>query len=508
MASRKTFKLCGCRDEQTGRVLGRRCPKLRRRNGQWSPHHGTWSYQLELPPNADGTRRNPLRRGGFASQDTAEAEITQVVELLGISKVTQIQSKIADFIVETVKTSRKLPDADTVRRKVRTGQRLDQRILLGDWLDIWLNGKKKISEGTRARYASDIKLYLKPYLGHIPVEELRVADIADMFDAIEEYNDVIREARVSDDPALRVKVKWRRVVNPPTMRNIQATLRHALNIAIKHERLIDFNPAAIVELPPATRPKPLIWTDERVTAWKTAHAAHLTAVRERAGGKRINVIETYIGAPRPSPVMVWTPEQTSRFLDQTRKHRLYPLYRLIALRGLRRGEACGVRTTEVDLKKGTVGISWQITQLGWNPRQGKPKTDASDRTIDLDTDTIKILRHHRARQNRERLATGLGEAEFFFTDEAGQPLHPAHVTDQFQWLAYEAGLPPIRLHDLRHGAASLMLAAGIDIKIVQHTLGHVTSAYTRDTYTSVYPQLAKDAAEDTAALLISVSEKE
>jgi integrase len=79
--------------------------------------------------------------------------------------------------------------------------------------------------------------------------------------------------------------------------------------------------------------------------------------------------------------------------------------------------------------------------------------------------------------------------------------HPAHVTDQFQWLAYEAGLPPIRLHDLRHGAASLMLAAGIDIKIVQHTLGHVTSAYTRDTYTSVYPQLARDAAENTAAIL-------
>ena len=507
MASAKTFKLCGCRDEQTGRPLGRRCPKLRRRNGQWSPHHGTWTYQLELPPKADGTRRNPLRRGGFTSQDTAEEEITQVLELLAITKIRQKQIKIADLIVETVKTTRKPPDPDTVRRKVRTGQRLDQRILLGDWLDIWLAAKKKISETTRARYASDIKLYLKPYLGHIPVEDLRVADIADMFDAIEEYNDVIREARASDDPSIRAKVKWRRVLNPPTMRNIQATLRHALNIAIKHERLIDFNPAAIVELPPATRPRPLVWTDERVHAWKTTHAAHLAAVRERAGGKRINVIEAYIGAPRPSPVMVWTPEQTRRFLDHARRHRLYLLYRLIALRGLRRGEACGIRTTEVDLRKGTIGISWQITQLGWNPRQGKPKTDASDRTIDLDSETIKISRHHRARQNRERLAAGLGDAEFLFTDEAGQPLHPAHVTDQFQWLAYEAGLPPIRLHDLRHGAASLMLAAGIDIKIVQHTLGHVTSAYTRDTYTSVYPQLAHDAAEDTAALLTSVSEE-
>ncbi|MGH3381647.1 MAG: tyrosine-type recombinase/integrase [Pseudonocardiaceae bacterium] len=501
MASGRMFKQCGCRDSETGRALGQKCPQLRRADGRWSRHHGRWTYQLELPPNADGSRRNPLRRGGFASQDAAEEEITQAVELLAITKVHQKQIKIADLIVATVKTTRALPDPDTVRRKVRTGQSLDKQILLRDWLDIWLAGKKKISETTRARYASDIKLYLKPYLGHVKVEDVRVTDIADMFEAIEEYNDTIREARTSDDPVLREKVKWRRVVNPPTMRNIQATLRHALNIAIKHERLIDFNPAAIVELPPATRPKALVWTDERVAAWTVAHAIHLAAARERANGKRVNVIEVYIGTPRPSPVMVWTPEQTRRFLDQARKHRLFPLYRLIAVRGLRRGEACGVLTTEVDLKNGTVGISWQITQLGWNPHHGKPKTAASDRTIDLDGETTKILRHHRTRQSRERLAAGLGESEFFFTDEAGQPLHPAYVTDQFQWLIYQAGLPPIRLHDLRHGAASLMLAAGVDIKIVQETLGHVTSAYTRDTYTSVYPQLSRDAAEHTAAIL-------
>ncbi|WP_433171342.1 S26 family signal peptidase [Actinoallomurus sp. CA-150999] len=62
MASGKTFKICGCRDGETGRLLGRKCPKLRRASGQWSPHHGTWSYQLELPPNVDGSRRNPVGR--------------------------------------------------------------------------------------------------------------------------------------------------------------------------------------------------------------------------------------------------------------------------------------------------------------------------------------------------------------------------------------------------------------------------------------------------------------
>jgi integrase len=82
------------------------------------------------------------------------------------------------------------------------------------------------------------------------------------------------------------------------------------------------------------------------------------------------------------------------------------------------------------------------------------------------------------------------------------------VSDQFLWLAYLAGLPPIRLHDLRHGAASLMLAAGVEIKVVQETLGHTSSAFTADTYTSVFPQVAMAAAEKTAALLLGDDDQE
>lgn len=99
----------------------------------------------------------------------------------------------------------------------------------------------------------------------------------------------------------------------------------------------------------------------------------------------------------------------------------------------------------------------------------------------------------------------MGEAwtntEFVFTQPDDNRLHPQHVSDQFLWLAYLAGLPPIRLHDLRHGAASLMLAAGVEMKVVQETLGHTSSAFTADTYTSVYPQVAMAAAEKTATLL-------
>ena len=88
-----------------------------------------------------------------------------------------------------------------------------------------------------------------------------------------------------------------------------------------------------------------------------------------------------------------------------------------------------------------------------------------------------------------------------FTREDGSALHPATVTDRFQALAAAAKLPPIRLHDLRHGAASLMLAAGVAPKVVQETLGHSTITLTLDTYTSVYPEVAAEAAEAAAALV-------
>jgi hypothetical protein len=286
MAEGRIFKRCGCRDPQTGRMLGRNCRKLRRGDGRWNPRHGSWVYQLELPPAPDGTRRNPLRRGGFARQDDAETELGQARELLAISTDPAVRDKIAELILATVKKTRSLPEPDTVRRKVRTGQDINRHIRYGDWLDRWLKGKKRISDGTRARYASDVRLYLKPYLGHIEVEKLRVADFADMFDAIAEYNDLIREARASGDPKLRAKVKWRRPVTPATMRHIKATARHSLNVAVKQERLIDFNPAAIVELPPTARPKPLVWTSERVPGWQADHKRHLAAARERAGGRQ------------------------------------------------------------------------------------------------------------------------------------------------------------------------------------------------------------------------------
>jgi integrase len=88
-----------------------------------------------------------------------------------------------------------------------------------------------------------------------------------------------------------------------------------------------------------------------------------------------------------------------------------------------------------------------------------------------------------------------------FTREDGAPLRPGHISEHFGLLVRKAGLPPIRFHDLRHGSATLSLAAGVDIKIVQEMLGHSTSSFTRDVYTSVVPEIATAATEAVAAIV-------
>ncbi len=88
-----------------------------------------------------------------------------------------------------------------------------------------------------------------------------------------------------------------------------------------------------------------------------------------------------------------------------------------------------------------------------------------------------------------------------FTTPDGAPLHPAWVSRQFELLVRAVGLPPIRLHDLRHGVATCALSAGVDIKVVQEMLGHSSSTITRDTYTSVVSQTRHAAAEAIAQVI-------
>ncbi len=181
----------------------------------------------------------------------------------------------------------------------------------------------------------------------------------------------------------------------------------------------------------------------------------------------------------------------------------YPLFHLIAYRGLRRGEAVGLRWQELDLDTGQARITRQVVQLGWRTEVGEPKTDSGARTVSLDTTTVAVLRSWRVTQvaERDRWGQAWRAAGLVFTREDGSPLHPDLVTDTFARLSQRAGLPPIRLHDLRHTAASLALQAGVPLKVVSEQLGHSSLAITADTYTSALPAVAQAAAEAVAAVV-------
>jgi integrase len=123
--------------------------------------------------------------------------------------------------------------------------------------------------------------------------------------------------------------------------------------------------------------------------------------------------------------------------------------------------------------------------------------------IALDRSTIAALREHRVRQRAERAAAGSRwrETGYVFTTGAGKPVGPDRMTRLFRRLVTESGVPPVTLHGLRHGAATLALAVGTDLKIVADQLGRSTIALTADAYTSVLPETARTAAENTAAFL-------
>ncbi len=152
-------------------------------------------------------------------------------------------------------------------------------------------------------------------------------------------------------------------------------------------------------------------------------------------------------------------------------------------------------------------IGQQRIAYGHTVEDGEPKTKASKRTIALDRITVALLRAHLKRQQAERLAVGGSwhDSGKVFTNPDGSALHPDWVTRRFGLLVKDSGLPPVRLHDLRHGAATLAHAAGADLKTVQEQLGHTSIVLTADTYTSVLLDLHLKVAEATAWLVLKAA---
>jgi integrase len=336
------------------------------------------------------------------------------------------------------------------------------------WLRYWLSTRTSIRATTKLHYTRDVENFLIPYLGRLCLADLDIRRLRAGF---------ARIAKTTNSKG--------RPQSPSCLQHLRTTLRAALNLAVR-EGVITQNPARHLELPSYRTPHAQVWTDGRVAEWRA------TGVRPA--------------------VAVWTAVHLVAFLETVTLDRLFALWWLVALRGLRRGEACGLRWCEVDLDHGVLFIVRNRTTAGYQVIEGDPKTAAGVRAVALDRHTVGLLRKHRRRQieqRSQRLAAGKiwYDSGYVFVGPDGRPIHPGYVTTRFRLLIQRTDLPPIRLHDLHHGAASLAHEAGADLKTLQELLGHSSIVVTADTYTSVLPLVQRRCAEATAKLVLNAARR-
>jgi integrase len=185
-------------------------------------------------------------------------------------------------------------------------------------------------------------------------------------------------------------------------------------------------------------------------------------------------------------------------VDATRDDALGPLWALAVGSGMRLGEMLGLAWSDVDLDAGQLTIRRAMARAaddGW--MLAEPKTSRSRRTVMLPAIAREALSRRQDGQNADRTVAGTAwqdRAGLVFTDAVGRPLRPPDVSDEWRRTRRRLGLT-VRLHDLRHTAATLMLGAGVPLKVVSDTLGHSTIAITADIYAHVTPELRREAAD-------------
>ncbi len=472
------FQRCFCRDPETRRPLGRSCPKLKTKG-----HAAGWFFRYDAPRGPEGKRRQP-EVGPFSTQKAAEEALAaELARIGGGSQVT------------------------------------DRGLLIRDYLDQWLAARKlRLKPRTFDSYREAAELYFKPALGHLRLVDLRSRHLQDLVGAMMQVNRPLPEgekpsellrrllaARADDDrrdlaeDELRHK-KSTRPLSPARIEREFAVIRAALNNAVPGRIMV--NPYDEVVLPRVDRAKPLAWTPQREAAFRKALGKRLGDAETAAAGEH-RVLTTVqrqeiwaAGDLRPSSVMVWLPEHTGQFLDFIESERLFALFCLVAYCGLRRDEAVGLAWAETDLEQGTVTIRETGTGDG-------PKSEAGVRVIPLPVPVVTALRAWRKQQAADQLAWGIDwpDSGRVFTREDGTTVSGQWVSTRFETLAYRAGLPPVRFHDLRHGAASLCKAAGLDTKFISALLGHSRTSFTDATYITLFPEIQRAAAEAAAAIV-------
>ena len=346
------------------------------------------------------------------------------------------------YLNKTVHGSRKDAQsyANEIERRRDIGTLIEPgRMELNTYLDEWLENaaKPKVSERSYADYRDLLKRYVRDPLGHYRLDQLTPLAIQRLYTSMLE-----------------------RGLSARTVRYTHTVLSAALKQAVRW-RILPQNPAEYVELP---------------------HTTH----RE---------------------MRALSQEEATRFLNGAKTDRFGLLFAFAMATGMRPEEYLGLKWSDVDLKAGTVRVqrvlrrsrdNWQSWTLA------EPKTPKSRRTIPLPNTITVELSHHKARQAEERFQAGgtWHDHGLVFAAPNGMPLNLELVTQHFKSILKKAGLPTsIRLYDLRHTCATLLLMAGEHPKVVAERLGHATVTMTLDVYSHVLPTMQKAATDKLEAML-------
>lgn len=327
----------------------------------------------------------------------------------------------------------------TEEEQRRSGRR-SQPTVAGFLLRYWLPAKQaQLAPVTFAGYQRMIRLHVIPHIGDVVLRKLQAEELEQL------YTMLLEEGRSDNRGGL----------SPKTVHEIHVILRAAFGNAVR-KHLLRENPARLANAPKHRR---------------NTDRAH----------------------------RVWTADQLRCFLQESAGLRHHPLFWLAAHTGMRRSEILGLRWSQVDVDASRLSVCRSVVSIGYEVHESPGKTRSSRRTVDLDSRTIEMLTRWRHHQKDE---IGGHDAEGpVFTKPDGTLMHPHSLSQAFDRAVAKTSLPRISLHDLRHTHASLLLRAGVPLKVVSERLGHSSPAFTMATYQHILPGMQAEAAATFAALV-------
>lgn len=332
-----------------------------------------------------------------------------------------------------------------VTDKIETGVRVDGKETVEQWLTSWHKSRRNdLAPRTWYQYGHHITKTLVPSIGSFALEDLRHDHISDMVDKLE--------------------VDGR---GPTVIAAVVAVLRSSLSDAVSRRRL-RFNPAEHVATPKVRREERQVWTADQA----------------------VQFLGLVAGAP---------PWQVDP---------LAGLFEVMIGTGLRRGEVLGLRWSDVDLERNVLQVRQALVYVGGKLTFGAPKTKGSAAGVGLSGRVVTALEQQRKRQaaDRAKWTTAWSDTGLVFTRENGEPIRPEYLLREFHKLSELAGVPTVRLHDLRHLAATLMIASGAPLAVVSKTLRHSQIGITADLYGHLTAETAHAAAQGLETVLAQASQ--